>query len=74
MRRGQREREMGGKGRTHKKERKAERQRRSPINANLAEDQEARQDQDKESRPRRENDVRASDASCGTPARETFPD
>lgn len=60
--------------RENTQEGKAERQQRSPIKANLAEDQEARQDQDKESRPRRENDVRASDASCGTPARETFPD
>lgn len=64
---------MGGKGSTHKKERQRD-SREAPIKANLAEDQEARQDQDKESRPRRENDVRASDASCGTPARETFPD
>lgn len=60
--------------RENTEEGKAERQQRSPIKANLAEDQEARQDQDKESRPRRENDVRASDAFCGTPARETFPD
>lgn len=60
--------------RENTQEGKAERQWRSSIKANLAEDQEARQDQDKESRPRRENDVWASEASCGTPARETFPD